>query len=114
MSEEHQTNLSSRYEQQLLSGDSSRPSVIPAVVITGFLGSGKTTLVQHILRNRGSLRIAVLVNEVGHIDVDSQLLNAKQSNAALGVPASDLSGGCVCCSRWEDLQAALRQLREPG
>ncbi|KAG2500026.1 hypothetical protein HYH03_002307 [Edaphochlamys debaryana] len=112
--EEHQVNLVARYEARLLSGASSKPTVIPAVVITGFLGSGKTTLVQHILRNRGSLRIAVLVNEVGRVDVDSDLVNAKQGNAALGLPAADLSGGCVCCSRSEDLEAALRRLRAPA
>ncbi|GLC44351.1 hypothetical protein PLESTB_000479000 [Pleodorina starrii] len=111
MSEEHQVNLFARYEQRLLSGDNAKAQVIPAVVITGFLGSGKTTLVHHILRNRGALRIAVLVNEVGQLDVDSQLVNAKQGNAALGLPAVDLSGGCVCCSKSEDLAAALRQLR---
>ncbi|GIL73249.1 hypothetical protein Vretimale_4853 [Volvox reticuliferus] len=111
--EVHQVNLFARYEQRLFSGDTTKPKVIPAVVITGFLGSGKTTLVQHILRNRGSLRIAVLVNEVGQLDVDSKLLNAKQGNAALGLPAVDLSGGCVCCARAEDLTAALRELRVP-
>eukprot|EP00798_Chlamydomonas_sp_ICE-L_P017954 gene17954-24358_t len=53
-------------------------AVIPAVIITGFLGSGKTTLVRHVLRNRSNLRLAVLVNEVGAVDVDSQLVDLKQ------------------------------------
>ncbi|GLI69138.1 hypothetical protein VaNZ11_013695 [Volvox africanus] len=111
--EAHQVNLFARYEERLFLGGNAKPKVIPAIVITGFLGSGKTTLVHHILRNRGSLRIAVLVNEVGQIDVDSKLVNAKQGNAALGLPAVDLSGGCVCCSRAGDLAAALRGLRAP-
>ncbi|KAG2450152.1 hypothetical protein HYH02_000254 [Chlamydomonas schloesseri] len=113
MSGADEVNLYARYEARLLSGHSFKPTIIPAVIITGFLGSGKTTLVQHVLRNRGSLRIAVLVNEVGRVDVDSELVNAKQSNAALGLPAADLSGGCICCSRSEDLAAALRRLRAP-
>ena len=48
------------------------------MLVTGFLGTGKTTLVQHLLRNRGSLRLAVLVNEVAQVDVDSQLVNMQQ------------------------------------
>eukprot|EP00198_Chlamydomonas_reinhardtii_P013938 XP_001703275.1 predicted protein [Chlamydomonas reinhardtii] len=110
---DYEVNLYARYEARLLSGQSFKPTIIPAVIITGFLGSGKTTLVQHVLRNRGALRIAVLINEVGRVDVDSELVNAKQSNAALGLPATDLSGGCICCSRSEDLAAALRRLRAP-
>lgn len=62
------------------------PAAIPAVVISGFLGSGKTTLVQHLLRNRGSLRIAVLINEVGQVDIDSSLLNLRQVGGPLAYP----------------------------
>jgi hypothetical protein len=53
-------------------------AAVPAVVVTGFLGTGKTTMVQHLLRNRGNLRLAVLVNEVGQVDLDSQLVNLQQ------------------------------------
>jgi G3E family GTPase len=47
---------------------------MPVTIITGFLGSGKTTLLNHILSNNHGLKIAVLVNEFGDIDIDSQLL----------------------------------------
>ncbi|KAI8463796.1 MAG: CobW/HypB/UreG, nucleotide-binding domain-containing protein [Monoraphidium minutum] len=93
--------LSSRYEQRLLQphGDSGGARAVPAVVITGFLGSGKTTLVAHLLEAAGgSLKLGVLVNEVGDVDIDSALVNARQRNAAVGVRAADLSGGCACCA----------------
>ncbi|GBF97109.1 hypothetical protein Rsub_10120 [Raphidocelis subcapitata] len=94
--------LSARYEQRLLqprgaAADGAR--VVPALVVTGFLGSGKTTLVQHLLDAcSASLRIGVLVNEVAALDVDSAALNARQRNAAVGVRAAELSGGCACCT----------------
>ncbi len=81
---------------------------IPALVLTGFLGSGKTTVVRHLLKNRGALKIAVLINEVGSIDIDSLLVNSKQHSAASGLPAADLSGGCACCTTHEELMRALR------
>eukprot|EP00959_Pyramimonas_sp_CCMP1952_P030155 632354-Pyramimonas_sp.AAC.1 len=88
---------------------------IPAIIISGFLGSGKTTLVSHILKNRGNLRFAVLVNEVGAVDIDSQLVNVQRNNAALGVPLVPLSGGCACCTVNGDLQGAIKTLlRDTG
>jgi G3E family GTPase len=66
--------------------------VMPATIITGFLGSGKTTLLNHILNNRHELNIAVIVNEFGDIDIDSQLLvSVDESMVQLG-------NGCICCT----------------
>jgi G3E family GTPase len=56
------------------------------------------------------LKLGVLVNEVAHLDVDSQLLNTQQSNAAAGIKAAHLAGGCACCSVSADLQAALSEM----
>ncbi|KAL6763182.1 CobW/HypB/UreG, nucleotide-binding domain-containing protein [Haematococcus lacustris] len=104
-------NLSSRYEDYLLSRASSRSRIVPAIVLTGFLGAGKTTVCRHILRNRGPLRLTVLSNEVGALDVDSQLLDLAQLNAEQGLPAAQLAGGCVCCTAQAGFAAALAAIQ---
>jgi hypothetical protein len=60
--------------------------------------------------SRSELKLGVLVNEVAAIDVDGQLLRTTQSNAAAGIKAAQLAGGCACCSVSGDLQAALHEL----
>lgn len=59
---------------------------------------------------RHELKLGVLVNEVAALDVDGQLLSTSQSNAAAGIRAAQLAGGCACCSVSGDLQAALHDL----
>jgi G3E family GTPase len=77
---------------------------IPVTVLTGFLGAGKTTLINRILSEPHGLRIAVLVNDFGEIDVDGQLI--------VGVAAQKvtLANGCVCCEVRDDLLAAVDAL----
>jgi G3E family GTPase len=65
------------------------------------LGSGKTTLLNHILKNANGLRIGVLVNELGDIDIDSQLLVSLDENQI------ELTNGCICCTLNEDLVQAV-------
>jgi G3E family GTPase len=89
--------LSSLPHQPLL-GSEAR---LPVTVISGFLGSGKTTLVNHILANRHGLKVAVIVNEIGDIGIDSELI------IGIGKDMVELSNGCICCSLNNDLVDAI-------
>lgn len=80
--------------------------IVPLVVLGGYLGAGKTTLINHLLRGARGRRIAVLVNDFGSVNIDADLIEAE----ADGVLA--LAGGCVCCSIGADLLGALRRIVE--
>ncbi len=69
---------------------------LPVTVIGGYLGSGKTTLVNHLLRHAGSLRLAVLVNDFGELPIDADLIETR------GEGVISIAGGCVCCSFGSD------------
>ncbi|MGB1012150.1 MAG: CobW family GTP-binding protein [Thiolinea sp.] len=79
-------------------------SPIPVTVIGGYLGSGKTTLVNHLLRNANGKRLAIMVNEFGELAIDEDLIEASSENMI------SLAGGCVCCSFGSDLIAAMQEL----
>ena len=81
---------------------------MPVTIITGFLGSGKTTLLNHILQNQQDLKVAVLVNEFGDINIDSQLLISVDENMM------ELSNGCICCTINDGLVDAVYSILERG
>jgi G3E family GTPase len=101
---------------------SSATPPLPVVVIGGYLGAGKTTLVNHLLRHAGGRRIAVLVNDFGEISIDADLI--VRIDAAQGEPSQQgepgaqgllgnvlsLAGGCICCSFGADLVSMLMQM----
>jgi G3E family GTPase len=77
---------------------------IPIILITGFLGSGKTTLLGKLLRHPGMDHAAVIINELGDIAIDHQLVAASSEQMTL------LGNGCLCCTVRTDLQETLREL----
>ncbi|NJK50133.1 GTP-binding protein [Candidatus Gracilibacteria bacterium] len=79
---------------------------MPVTIITGFLGSGKTTLLNQILENNQQLKIAVLVNEFGDINIDSQLLVSYDDDMV------ELSNGCICCTINDGLVEAVYRILE--
>jgi cobalamin biosynthesis protein CobW len=86
---------------------------IPVTVITGFLGSGKTTLIRHLLQNNQGRRIAVLVNEFGEIGIDGELLRGCQVCDEDEKPEDnivELTNGCLCCTVQEEFFPTMQQL----
>ncbi len=77
---------------------------LPATVIGGYLGAGKTTLVNQLLRHADGQRLAILVNEFGALPIDEDLIEAQSDDLI------SIAGGCICCSFGSDLTAALIDL----
>jgi G3E family GTPase len=77
---------------------------IPVTLVTGFLGSGKTTLISKLVRHPEMKRAAVVINEIGEIGIDHDLVTMSSENITL------LANGCICCSVRTDLQETLRDL----
>jgi len=82
-------------------------SLIPATILTGFLGSGKTTLLKRILTEAHGQKIAVIENEFGEENIDSDILVSDTQEQII-----QMSNGCVCCTIREDLRTTLQDLAE--
>jgi G3E family GTPase len=82
-------------------------ALIPSTIITGFLGSGKTTLLNHILQGNHGHKIAVIENEFGQENIDSQILIRNSVEQII-----EMNNGCICCTVRGDLIAALDSLAQ--
>jgi G3E family GTPase len=80
-------------------------SLIPATILTGFLGSGKTTLLKRVLEEAHGQKIAVIENEFGEENIDSEILVTESKEQII-----QMSNGCICCTIREDLRATLQLL----
>jgi len=83
---------------------------IPATVITGFLGAGKTTLVRHVLNNAKGKRIALIINEFGDVGVDRDVLKGCGDEACDETDMVELANGCICCTVAEEFIPTITQL----
>ncbi|MFY0690562.1 MAG: cobalamin biosynthesis protein CobW [Paracoccaceae bacterium] len=86
------------------------PAKIPATVVTGFLGAGKTTLIRHMLQNADGKRIALIINEFGDLGVDGDILKGCGDETCTEDDIMELSNGCICCTVAEDFVPTMEKL----
>ncbi len=86
------------------------PAKIPATIVTGFLGAGKTTLIRHMLQHAQGKRIALIINEFGDLGVDGDILKGCGSEVCTEDDIVELSNGCICCTVAEDFIPTLEKL----
>ena len=83
---------------------------IPATIVTGFLGAGKTTLIRHLLTHSHGRRLALIINEFGDVGVDRDVLEGCGSDACKADDMIELANGCICCTVGEDFIPAMAGL----
>ena len=85
---------------------------IPATIVTGFLGAGKTTLIRHLLQHANGRRIALIINEFGDVGVDGEILKGCGDEACHADDIVELSNGCICCTVADDFIPTMTKLIE--
>ena len=83
---------------------------VPITLITGYLGSGKTTLINHILKNAKGHKMAVIVNDIGEVNIDAELIEENGIVKGKDENLVALSNGCICCTLKQDLIQQLADL----
>jgi len=83
---------------------------IPVTIVTGFLGSGKTTLIRHVLENAGGRRLALIINEFGDVGVDGSILKSCGIDSCPEENIVELANGCLCCTVADDFIPAIEAL----
>lgn len=88
---------------------------LPVTVLSGFLGSGKTTLMNHVLNNRQGLKVAVIVNDMSEVNVDADLIRDGGANLSrTDETLVEMTNGCICCTLRDDLLQEVRRLASDG
>ena len=91
-----------------------KKEMVRVCLITGYLGAGKTTLLNHILANQEGVRAAVIVNDIGEVNIDADLIEKSGGVSRQDENLIPLSNGCICCTLKGDLAVQLTDLADTG